>query len=104
MTAHPVLTNHVPMRTSPRRSGGIRVDTAAWPVPALIDQALAAYIDWREATRAVTDSYDRWCTAAAIENTARFAAYGAALDQEQTAAGAYADSISELERWLPDSD
>ena len=33
-----------------------------------------------------------------------FAAYIAALDQEQTAAAMYAESISELERWLPDSD
>ena len=33
-----------------------------------------------------------------------FAAYIAALDQEQTAAAMCAESISELERWLPDSD
>ena len=33
-----------------------------------------------------------------------FAAYIAALDHEQTAAAMYAESISELERWLPDSD
>lgn len=33
-----------------------------------------------------------------------FAAYTAALDQEQTAAAMYAESIGELERWLPDSD
>jgi hypothetical protein len=33
-----------------------------------------------------------------------FAAYIAALDQEQTAAAMYAESISERERWLPDSD
>ena len=33
-----------------------------------------------------------------------FAAYIAALDQEQTAAAMYAESISELERRLPDSD
>jgi hypothetical protein len=33
-----------------------------------------------------------------------FAAYIAALDQEQTAAAIYAESISELERRLPDSD
>ena len=32
------------------------------------------------------------------------AAYIAALDQEQTAAAMSAESISELERWLPGSD
>jgi hypothetical protein len=104
MTSHPAFTNHVPMRTSPRRAGGIRVDTAAWPIPALVDQALATYIDWRETTAAVSDSYERWCAAAAVDGAGRFAAYVASLDQEQTAAGAYADSISELERWLPESD
>jgi hypothetical protein len=33
-----------------------------------------------------------------------FAVDIAALDREQTAAAMYAESISELERWLPDSD
>jgi hypothetical protein len=46
----------------------------------------------------------RWCAAPASEEAARFAAYMAALDQEQTAAGMCAESISEFERSLPDWD
>jgi hypothetical protein len=39
-----------------------------------------------------------------MQETARFAAYLATLDQEQTATGVYAESICELERSLPDAD
>ena len=64
---------------------------------------LATYVEWREATHAVADTYERWCLTPASE-TPRFAAYMAALDQEQSAAGVYAESISELERPMPASD
>jgi hypothetical protein len=37
-----------------------------------------------------------------MQEAVRFAAYLAALDEEQTAAAVYAKSIGELERWLPD--
>ena len=86
------------------RARRIRVDTAAWPVPALVDQVLATYVEWRETTDAVADTYGRWSAAPTSEQALRFAAYIAALDQEQTAAAVYAGSISELERRLPDSD
>jgi hypothetical protein len=79
------------------------VDTAGWPIPELVDQALATYIDWRGTEQAVTHAYQRWSAGALTDKATRFAAYMAALDQEQTAAGEYARSISELERWLPDS-
>ena len=58
---------------------------------------LAAYAEWRETTDAVAHTYGRWCVAPAVEEAATFAAYLAALDQEQTAAGVYAESIGELE-------
>ena len=57
-----------------------------------------------ETTDAVADAYGRWCVAPADEESTRFAAYLAALDQEQTAAGVYGESISELERSLRNSD
>ena len=76
----------------------------AWPIPTLIDRALDTYVEWRETTDTVADTYERWCAAPASDEATRFAAYMAALDQEQTAAGMCAESISELERWLPDSD
>ena len=103
MTTHPEVTNHVPMPTSQPQDRDIRVDLAAWPIPGLIDRVLGTHIEWHETTDAVAESYRRWCAAPAVEETARFAAYLAALDQEQTAAGVYANSLSELERWLPDS-
>lgn len=80
------------------------MDTAARPVAELVDRTLATYVEWRQTTDAVTDTYGRWCVAPAVEEAPRFAAYLAALDQEQAAAGVYAESISELERRLLDSD
>ena len=90
------------MRDSRRQARRIRVDTAGWPIPALVDHALATYVEWRESADAIADSYRRWSVAPAGERAPRFAAYIAALDQEQAAAGVYAESISELERRLPD--
>ena len=55
-------------------------------------------------TNAVADTYVPWRVAPAFDEGPRFAAYVAALDQEQTAAGIDAGSISELERRLWDSD
>lgn len=80
---------------------GIRIDAMAWPVADLVDDALAAYVEWRHDARAVTDAYHRWADAPATDQAARFAAHTAALDQEQTSATAYAHAIATLERWLP---
>jgi hypothetical protein len=52
----------------------------------------------------LADSYRRWSSAPAGEQAPRFAVYIAALDEEQTAAATYAESISELERWPRDPD
>ena len=82
----------------------MRIDMAAWPIPALIDRVLFTYIDWHETIDVVADTYTRWCAAPAVDEAARFATYMAALDQEQTAAATYAASIEELKRWIPDSD
>ena len=62
------------------------------------------HVEWRETTYAMADTYGRWCVAPADERAMRFASYIAAVDQEETAAGVYAASIMELERWLPDPD
>jgi hypothetical protein len=67
----------------------------------LVDEALATYIDWRDDERAVADAYGRWSNASGAEKNLRFTAYNAALDQEEAAARVYAESIRELERWLP---
>ena len=89
---------HLPIGASPRQAGRIRVDTAAWSSPALVDQVLATYTAWCQRPRnAVADTYGRWWVSPAVEEAARFAAYPPALDQEQTAAAVYAGSISQLE-------
>jgi hypothetical protein len=51
------------MRGSERRVRGIREDTAVWPIPALGDRVLATYVEWRETTDAVADTYELWCVA-----------------------------------------
>jgi hypothetical protein len=58
---------------------------------------LAIYVEWRETTHVVDDTYGRWYVAPAAEEAGRFAAYPPVLDQEHTAAAVYAGSISQLE-------
>jgi hypothetical protein len=80
MSAHLAVANHVPMRGSERQVRGIGVDTAAWPIRALVDLVLALCVEWRETTRAVAETYRPWCLAPAGEEAGRFAAYPAAPD------------------------
>jgi hypothetical protein len=63
----------------------------------LVDDALDAYVCWRERQAAVWDSYERWCAACVAEAPREFAAYRSALDREEVAAGRYADRITRLE-------
>ena len=53
----------------------------------------------------MADAYARWSFALRAERTLRFAAYAATLDQEQKAAAAYAEAVTDVEGWLqrPDS-
>lgn len=82
------------MRTTPAK------DTSSWREGTLMDDLQDAYVDWRESAQAVTDAYDRWSLASGRERATLLAAYTATLDQEQTTATAYADAVTELERWL----
>ncbi|MGH2858092.1 MAG: hypothetical protein ACRDMJ_11490 [Solirubrobacteraceae bacterium] len=66
----------------------------------LVDDALAAYLDWRREACAVAGAYQRCASAPPAEQAGRFAAHTAALDQEQASATAYAHAIATLERWL----
>jgi hypothetical protein len=88
------------MAASRARSRGIRIDTLGWPEIALVDDVLVGYAEWRDGSDAVADAYEQWSTAPAGENGLRFAAFTAAVDQEQTAAVAYADAIRKLKRAL----
>jgi hypothetical protein len=62
----------------------------------LVDEAIKAYVDWREECAAVWDAFDRWGSAAPVDAAAAFSAYGAALDREECAAQAYADCLAHI--------
>ena len=59
----------------------------------LVDAATGAYVDWREECAGVWDAYERWAHAPDIDAAGTFAAYGAALDREESASLAYADLL-----------
>jgi hypothetical protein len=59
----------------------------------LVDEAMDAYVDWREECAEVWDAYERWARAPKIDAAGAFAAYRAALDREESASHAYADLL-----------
>jgi hypothetical protein len=65
---------------------------------ALIDEAMDSYVEWREECEAVHNAYANWLSAPAEEGRVPFAAYGAALDREQSAAAVYQRALGRLER------
>jgi hypothetical protein len=65
----------------------------------LVDDAVVAYVAWREESATVWAAYGRWSSAAAEEAIRAHAAYNAALDREEIAAHVYArlvERVSEL--------
>jgi hypothetical protein len=66
----------------------------------LVDELLAYYIDWRQDAAAATSAYRQWSAASGAEGPLRFAAYMAALDQEQSSAERYALVLRAVERAL----
>jgi hypothetical protein len=63
----------------------------------MVDEAMDAYVDWREECHRVWEAYDRWLHAARADTAFASLAYVAALDREQRAAEVYADLINRLE-------
>ena len=61
---------------------------------ALIDAAVDSYVDWREESAAVRRAYRRWADAAGTDRPCAFAAYVAALDQEERAGARYAQVLA----------
>jgi hypothetical protein len=49
----------------------------------LVDEAMDAYVDWRELCRAVQDAYERWARAPRSRTAAAFRDYTIALDAEE---------------------
>jgi len=60
----------------------------------LLDEAIEAYIDWREECAAVRDAFARWASTPGVDAAAAFSAYRAALDREECASHAYAHLLA----------
>ena len=67
-----------------------------------VDDAVLAYVQWREECMAVWNSYDLWASATAEDKVSRHAAYSAALDREEAAANFYAKLIESVGEALED--
>ena len=69
----------------------------------LVDMAIESYIEWRERSTVVDEAYQNWLRASRSRRPLAFAAYQAALDQEEAAASDYASAIEAVElRFNPD--
>ena len=68
------------LKRSPRR-GADRLD--------LLDATMESYVNWRDESRAVAESYRTWSLAVGRERDAAFDRYVAALDREEHAACSY---------------
>ena len=62
----------------------------------VVDDAVDAYVEWREASAAVSESYRRWGKATAADAVRAHADYRAALDREEAAADVYAELIERV--------
>jgi hypothetical protein len=74
----------------------------------LVDEAIEAYVDWREECAAVWDASDRWGNIPRVDAAVAFSASRAALDREECASHAYAGVLARIaarqgrERLRPD--
>ena len=64
----------------------------------LVDDAIQAYVEWREECAAVWDAFYRWASGPGVDAAAAFSTYRAALDREECASHAYADLLTRLRR------
>jgi hypothetical protein len=69
-----------------------------------VDDALDAYLEWRQQCAAVWDAYDRWTSATSEDNVPAHVAYQAALDREEAAANAYAMFLDRVRELLDQAD
>lgn len=66
----------------------------------LVDEAVLAYVQWREESGTVWGAYSRWASAAIEDVRAAHAAYRAALDREEAAAQVYASLVERVSEQL----
>jgi hypothetical protein len=62
----------------------------------LVDEAVLAYVAWREECATVWAAVNRWAGAATEDARGAHAAYRAALDREEAAAKVYASRIERV--------
>lgn len=68
----------------------------------MVDDAMDAYVEWREECARVWDAYQRWLGAVRADAALAFPAYVAALDREELASEVYAGLISRLDHLVHD--
>jgi hypothetical protein len=66
----------------------------------LMDEAVLAYVAWRQESATVWAAYGHWSSAATDEAIRAHAAYNAALDREETAAHVYARLVGRVSELL----
>jgi hypothetical protein len=69
----------------------------------MVDEAMEAYVEWREECIRVDEAYRGWLSAVRADAALAFPAYVAALDREERASEVYAGVIHRLERLLATS-
>jgi hypothetical protein len=62
-----------------------------------VDEAMDAYVDWREEGAHVWDAYARWESAEHGDASLAFSAYRAALDREEHASRVYAALVTQIQ-------
>ena len=62
----------------------------------LVDEAIEAYVDWREERVSVWDAYERWACGPLEDASFAFSAYRAALDREERASDVYAGLMTRV--------
>lgn len=67
----------------------------------LIDDLMDMYVEWREASVALKDAYQRWSSVRVAERESAFAEYRAALDREEQTSAFYADRVNRVMRRFP---
>ena len=72
-----------------------------WQRQRLANQAIDAYVDWRNQCSAVRVAYSRWAGARASDAALWYAAYAAALDREELAAKVYSRLIRRARGLVP---
>jgi hypothetical protein len=65
--------------------------------PDLVDRMIELYCDWRTGCWDVRAAYERFLDAPAADRAVAFAAYMAALDQEESACEAYGAQIRAIQ-------